>query len=123
MARMRYGVHPALEREADRLIRESLKDVKRPSDNDVMTDWKKAHRRRREIMVPSGTPDPAIRQGMANRAVNRARPDLNARDGIARSSSRSTGGADSLSDFAHGGGNYYDGGRPELGEMLGEGGS
>ena len=125
MGRMRFGIHKALEREADRLIRESLQDVKRPSEIDVMTPWKAADRKRREILVSSGTPDPSIRRGMFHRSVNRDRPDLNARDGIARSSSTGgSGGSDSGPDslFAHGG-RYSSSsgtGSMSLGEMLGD---
>lgn len=117
MGKMHYGVHRALEREADRLVRKSLENAKRPSDIDVMTEWKTADRRRREIKVASGTPDAAIRQGMFHRAANRTRLDLNARDGIARSSGNARGGVDSLS--AYNGGATFSSGSVPLSEILG----
>jgi hypothetical protein len=123
MARMRFGVHRALEREADRLIRESLKDVRRPSEIDVMTPWKSADRKRREIMVSSGTPDASIRSGMFHRSANRGRPDLNARDGIARSSGPTRGFSDSTGSSPYGssvGSMSPDGMGLSLGEILGQ---
>jgi hypothetical protein len=82
---MRYGVHRPLEDEANRLIRESLKGVTSHSaKSDILTPWKEQERQRREIKVASGSPDASTRKGMYHRVINRAKPELNSRDGIAR---------------------------------------
>ena len=87
MARMRTGVHPILEREADRLIRESLKGVTSHSDKrDILTAWKQADRHRKEVYVTSGSPDASVRRGMFHRAASTGRPHLNSRDGLAGAS-------------------------------------
>ena len=82
---LRRGTHAALEAEADRLIRESLKGVTKHSEkSDVLTPWKEAERYRREVYVASGVPDAATRRGVFHRVTNPARPELNSRDGVAR---------------------------------------
>lgn len=82
---LRRGIHPILEAEANRLIKESLVGVTRHQDKaDILTPWKEQERYRREVYVASGTPDSSTRQGMFGRATNPARPELNSRDGIAR---------------------------------------
>lgn len=84
MGVMRYGVHRVLEDEANRLIHQSLKGVTSHSaKSDILTPWKEQERRRREVQVGSGVPDPAIRQGMYGRARNTSLPHLNSRDGVA----------------------------------------
>lgn len=81
---IRRGVHAALEEAADRLIKESLAGVTRHSDkSDILTPWKLQERQRREVMVPSGTPDSALRQGIFNRVLNPTSPHLNSRTGTA----------------------------------------
>lgn len=86
MPPIRRGVHLPLEEEANRLIRESLQGVtKHSAKSDILTPWKEADRHRREVYVASGTPDPAWRKGMFHRALNTGNPELNSRDGIARS--------------------------------------
>ncbi len=88
------GVHPQLEAQADRLIRESLKDVTKCSEKaDILTPWKEQDRRRREVYVESGIPDPSVRKGMFHRAYNPERLDLNSREGLARSGRREMGGS------------------------------
>ena len=88
---MRFGVHRALESEADRLIRESLSGVHRHSDkSDVLTPWKERDRRSREVYVRSGTPDASYRRGMFYRAANATRPDLNSRWGRSANPPEST---------------------------------
>lgn len=82
MARMKYGVNKVLEDEADRLIIADLKKVRRVADKDVLTPWRLKHRRMREQLVPSGTPDGAVRQGMARRAYNPMQTHLNAVDAV-----------------------------------------
>jgi hypothetical protein len=85
MARMRYGRDPDLTAEADRLLRESMAGITRHSDKkDILTPWKQSERYRREVYVASGTPEPSVRKGIFHRSVNRARPDLNSREGLAR---------------------------------------
>lgn len=105
MSRQRFGVHKALEEEADRLIKIDMSGSRKLSDKaDILTPAKEDLRRRREIFVPSGTPDPALRQGMYHRALNRANADLNSRDGISRSAGRSgaaSSSTESLRAFVH----------------------
>ncbi len=85
MARMRYGVYRTLEDQANALIKASLEGVTSHKEkSDILTPWKDADRHRREVYVSQGTPDEAIRKGMFHRTLNRARPDLNSRDGLAR---------------------------------------
>lgn len=89
MPPIRRGIHLPLEEEANRLIRESLQGVtKHSAKSDILTPWKEADRHRREVYVASGTPEPAVRRGMFHRALNTANPELNSRDGIARSRHR-----------------------------------
>ena len=86
MGRMRYGRNPALEDAADALIKESLKGVfSHKEKSDILTPWKEADRHRREVYTSVGFPDAAVRKGMFHRVANRTRPDLNSRDGLARS--------------------------------------
>lgn len=100
MSSARRGVHRPLEDEANRLIRESLKGVTKHSEKaDILTPWKEAERYRREVYVASGTPDQATRRGMFHRAVNPAYPELNSRDGIARSRGGSHTRSTGLADF------------------------
>jgi hypothetical protein len=86
MSRMRFGTHRALEDAADALIKESLKGVfSHKEKSDILTPWKAADRLRREVYTNVGVPDAAVRKGMFHRVANRTRPDLNSRDGLARS--------------------------------------
>lgn len=81
---MHYGVHRQLEDEADRILKESLAGVTSFEEKrDILTPWKEQERRRREMLVPSGTPDAALRRGMFGRAWNPEHPHLNATDGVA----------------------------------------
>jgi hypothetical protein len=90
---MRVGVHPVLEKEADRMLRESLREVKsHKAKSDILTAWKMTDRRRKEVYVSSGTPDPSHRQGIFTRAIS-SRPQLNGRNG------HRTTTVDSLSEF------------------------
>ena len=83
MSRMRFGVHPTLEAEADRLIRQSLVGVNsHQAKSDILTPWKLQDRRRREVLVSTGTPDPAVRIGMFHRRLNTQHPHLNSRGGV-----------------------------------------
>lgn len=94
MAPLRRGVHRPLEEEANRLIRESLKGVTKYSEkSDILTPWKEAERHRREVYPASGVPDAALRKGMFHRRANPARPELNSRDGLARSRGSGIGGS------------------------------
>lgn len=82
---MRFGAHDLLEAEANRMLRESLKGVTSFSEKkDILTPWKEGQAKRREVFVPSGTPDATVRRGMFKREANRGAPHLNARDGIGR---------------------------------------
>jgi hypothetical protein len=82
---LRSGVNHHLEKEANRLLRESLKGVTKHSEkSDLLTPWKEADRLRREVYVASGVPDPSTRRGIFHRSRNADRPELNSRDGVAR---------------------------------------
>jgi len=97
---LRRGIHPALEAEANRLLKESLAGVTRHADKaDILTPWKETERRRREVYVRDGVPDPATRKGMYHRATNPARPELNSRDGIARARTDGWGRTGALQTF------------------------
>jgi hypothetical protein len=112
MSRMHFGVHRTLEGEADRLLRESLRGVTRHTEkSDILTPWKQNERRRREVYVPSGTPDAANRQGLFTRSLNTRQTHLNSRDGIAQAN----GHVASLAEFVrnNGGGSIYDSIIPE----------
>lgn len=87
----RSGIHPELEDEANRIIRESLKGVTaRSAKSDILTPWKEQDRRSREVYNANGVADPSTRMGMFHRAWNPARPDLNSRDGVAGGMHRRT---------------------------------
>lgn len=79
MANMRYGVAKALEEEANRL----LKLGGGYTGGLVLTPDQEALRRRKELLVPSGIPDPSTRRGVYSRAANREMPHLNSRDAVA----------------------------------------
>jgi hypothetical protein len=82
---MRFGTHPLLEAESNRIIRESLKGVTAFSaKKDILTPWKEGQAHRREVYSHTGVPDPSVRQGLYRREGNSARPDLNSRDGVMR---------------------------------------
>jgi hypothetical protein len=88
--RVRYGVNPTLEEAADELIYGQLRGItSREEKSDVLTPWKIKNRIGHEVYNASGYPDPSIRQGMFNRVLNRANPNLNSRDGLARAAARS----------------------------------
>jgi len=85
MGNPRNGVHPILEAEANRLIKESMAGVTSQSaKSDILTPWKEKDRRDREIYVESGAPDAATRRGMYHRSYNPTAGHLNSRDGIVR---------------------------------------
>ena len=102
MARMRRGVHQQLEDEANEILKRSLAGQKTTEErSDILTPAKENLRRRREVLVASGTPDPAIRQGIYHRKMNRTQTHLNSRDGhtaATRSQPVSTS-ADGLASF------------------------
>lgn len=82
---VRRGVHAELEAAADQMLWDSLKGVtSHQAKSDILTPWKLQERQRRELMVPSGTPDPAVRKGVYHRSINTTRPELNSRDGVVR---------------------------------------
>ena len=83
------GVHRQLEDEANRLLVESLRGVRKYSDKaDILTPWKEKDRRKREILVAGGIADSTVRSGNFRRAFNPARPELNSRPGRHSSSAR-----------------------------------
>ncbi len=84
MGKMRFGLHQFLEDEANRLLAESVRGTRSWAErSDILSPSQEARRRRREVLVSSGTPDPALRRGSFHRAANVLRPDLNSRDGVA----------------------------------------
>jgi hypothetical protein len=110
MATMRFGTHPLLEAEANRLLRESMKHItSHAAKSDILTPWKQQERYRREVYVETGRPDGNVRRGLFGRRANPARPDLNSREGVVPSRPRGLG---SLAAFTeeHGGGRSMDGG-------------
>ena len=89
MARMRFGPNPILEAEANRILKESMRgETTHASKKDILTPWKEMDRRRREVYVGTGTPDPATRRGVFGRAINPTAPHLNSTDGAAPSLGR-----------------------------------
>jgi hypothetical protein len=88
--RVRYGVNATLEEAADEIIFGALRTVtSREEKSDILTTWKLKNRIGHEVYNASGFPDPSIRQGMYGRVLNRAKPHLNSRDGLARAAARS----------------------------------
>jgi hypothetical protein len=85
------------------LLRRSLEGItSHAAKSDILTPWKETERRRREVYVADGVPDPAVRKGMFHRVLNPARPELNSRDGIAqarRGDSRRGGIGGTLATF------------------------
>lgn len=82
MGMMRFGEHKVLEAEANRMLRDYHDSDPSADRSLILTPAKEALRRRREILVSSGTPDRALRAGVYTRAANRAMPHLNSRDGV-----------------------------------------
>lgn len=89
LGRIRYGTNLVLEEEADAIIFGHLRGISsREEKSDVLTPWKLKNRLAKEVYNVTGIPQPSIRNGMFHRALNRARPWLNSRDGIAQTASR-----------------------------------
>jgi hypothetical protein len=88
---IRYGVHAALEAEADRLLRESLAGVTSQSaKSDILTPWKMQDRISREVYTEAGVPEPATWSGIYHRAWNPSQTHLNSNDGVVRRRRTST---------------------------------
>lgn len=84
MATVRCGIHAPLEQAANELIFGSLKGVtSQEAKADILTPWKENDRKSKEVLTSSGFPDAKIRRGMYHRAINRTKPYLNSREGIA----------------------------------------
>jgi hypothetical protein len=87
--RVRYGTHLALEEAANEIIFGHLREISsREEKSDVLTPWKEKNRLSKEVYNVTGFPQPSIRNGMFHRTLNRSRPWLNSRDGIAQTASR-----------------------------------
>jgi len=72
-----------LEDAANALLYPALASITRHADkSDILTPWKEHDRRKREIYVTSGTPDPALRRGIFTRAANSEHPHLNSVEGM-----------------------------------------
>ncbi|MFE0490155.1 DUF7236 family protein [Streptomyces griseoaurantiacus] len=83
--RVRHGVDPELEAEADAILRQSFLDDPDPVEKrKILTPYMLQNRLKREVFVPGGTPDGAVRKGSFHRAINRQYPHLNAVEGAAR---------------------------------------
>lgn len=81
---VRNGVHRLLEDEADRILHEALSVITRRADkSDVLTPWKEADRRKREIYVKSGVPDGSLRRGIFHRGINAVHQHLNSVEAVA----------------------------------------
>jgi hypothetical protein len=87
--RVRYGTNLVLEEEANEIIFGHLRGISsREEKSDILTPWKEKNRLSKEVYNVTGFPQPSIRNGMFHRTLNRARPWLNSRDGIAQTASR-----------------------------------
>lgn len=84
--RLRRGVDPELESEADKILFPILKEIRRPSERDVLTHYMETSRRNREVYVSDGFPDASVRRGQFSRSYNPAAPHLNSRDRVSRTS-------------------------------------
>ena len=83
--RVRHGVDPDLEAEADAILRQSFLDNPDPEEKaKILTPYMLQNRLKREVFVPGGTPDGAIRKGSFHRSINRQYPHLTACEGVAR---------------------------------------
>jgi len=104
---IRRGVHGPLEDAANAILKTALSgETRRSAKSDVLTEWKAHDRRKREIYVVSGTPDPSVRRGDFHRAANTSKPELNSREGHAPSrgaAARVTAGLDYLGAFVEAG--------------------
>lgn len=88
---IRRGVHHGLEEEANAILKEAFKGVTRHRDkSDILTPWKAAERAKREVMVPSGTPDGTVRRGSFHRAWNPEHAHLNSAEGLVSARRRTT---------------------------------
>lgn len=93
---VRSGVHPQLEAEADRLIKESLEGVTSQSaKSDILTPWKEQNRKSKEVYTAAGSPDSSTRSGMFHRVINRTKPHLNSVDRVPGGARKSTRSPDS----------------------------
>lgn len=76
--RLRSGVHLPLEAAADEILRKALSGITKHSEkSDVLTPWKEADRRKREVYVSTGTPDGSVRKGNFHRVANTQHGHLN----------------------------------------------
>lgn len=90
MAKMRHGVNPLLEAEADAILKQATVGQKAADKTDILTPWKADNRRGFEIYPNTGVADPAIRSGIFGRAANTSSPHLNSIDGAAPALGRGT---------------------------------
>lgn len=87
--RVRYGTNLVLEEEANAILFPHLRSItSREEKSDILTPWKEKNRISHEVYTAAGFPDPSIRRGMYGRVLNRAKPYLNSRDGIAQSAAK-----------------------------------
>lgn len=89
---LRTGVHAPLEDAANEILRQHLSGITKHSDkSDILTPWKEQSRRGREVYVPSGTPDAALRRGSYHRSANLSAGHLNSTETFRAPKSRGHG--------------------------------
>jgi hypothetical protein len=82
--RLRSGVDPVLEAEADELIKNSfLEHPDKTEKAKILTIWMLTARLSREIYVTDGVPDGSLRRGTFHRSLNPKYPHLNGADATA----------------------------------------
>lgn len=80
---LRTGVHEPIEAAANEILRAKLSSITKHSEkSDILTPWKEQSRKSREVYVPSGTPDAAVRRGNFHRRWNSGSDHLNSVDGV-----------------------------------------
>ncbi|THA72464.1 hypothetical protein E6R60_26395 [Streptomyces sp. A0642] len=83
--RVRHGVDPELEEQADELLKASFLDHPDPEAKSlILTKYMLQNRLKREVYTTEGTPDGAVRRGSFHRTLNPKHLHLNAIEGIAR---------------------------------------
>lgn len=85
LGRIKYGTHLILEEAANEILFGHLRTItSREEKADVLTPWKEKNRISHEVYNVTGVPIPHVRNGMFHRVLNRSKPYLNSRDGLAR---------------------------------------
>ncbi len=82
MGTMRIGPNKALERSTNEFL--ALHPQDKGAEYPVLTDNAIDYRRKREVQVPSGTPDASLRRGIFTTVTNPVHRHLNACQGVAK---------------------------------------